>query len=472
MRLTTTVRHPTDSDSSDAAVRHGANGSEGSDSSSESRPDSDPGTPRRALRARIRDNFHSTTSQAFALSNLSSGGPRHAGNCSALLHTSRFYQDHIVPTRNDFLLERDERFLRLNECSWPGTVRRQINAGITRKASFLTIKPVLKDIGILTDARTGRPLPALDSATVEVLETTLEAASIACQAVALAALSDARDGQRAMPLTLDYEDFASFITDHENTLLQVRNACAPATPSTTQLKPLLESLAGDYLRASGRMPTGLAAGSTYSVDGVLIADEPITVLVGQTASCDGYHLLEQVSSKDKVLLRIGRNVLNNSGMTNALMVENFESRDPACRRAALVLGAFFQEMTFVEEQIAANGTHCRTPRDRAQSARTLEELSYTGSDPVGDAVTPIGASDRDDALKPLRNMPGVMRRYELTHGKPLLPDPDMREWIEGPRFAFMLDLMITPARRLSNIQVRTTCDALLECRALGGPGLT
>ena len=469
MRLNTTVRHPSDSNSSNAAARHGADGSGMSHGQSGGSTDSSPGTLRAELKANMLEKFQSTMGQVLALSKLSSGSPRHMDNCSAMLRTAKFYQTQIHPLQNKTLLDQDDRFLRLNECAWPGPVARQINAGITRKASFLTVKPVLEDIGILTNANSGEPLPLLDPASREVLERTLSAAQTGMQVSAWDAVDDVLEGRRARPLTMDYVRFTSFISSHEDTLLRVRNACAAGTPSSTQLKPLLESLARDYLRTNGRLPRGLPPDCGYMVDGVSIGSDPVTVLVGRSRFCDARYSLQEGSSLDTVLLRIGRNVLSDSAVTHPI-VEGFESRDPASQRAALILGAFFRELTVVEEQIAASGMHCRTPGDRAESERTREELSYAGSDPVGDALTPIGASDRDDALKPLRNMPGVMQRYQQTHGEPLVSDPEICGFIEGPHFDTLVDTLAVPAERLAALQLGSTNEALLECRALGGPG--
>jgi hypothetical protein len=354
-----------------------------------------------------------------------------------------------------------------------GTTSARDQTALRRQNSFLSVARQLDDVQELAFTPAGEPRPYLDPDSSEVLEESLRTIQVLPAAMHEVAIARARAGERALPLTLDTARMRAFLADNEAALSQVVQACAGGTGNAQRLSAPLQTLATEYLRRNGQLPSGLTPSMPADYRGAPMSNDPVSVFVGSFPNTDMRVMMEGNGSRDKCVVSLGRDVVSEPLKNNDPLIQGFESKTPAEKRAAAILQSFFKLLTFAEESIQASGLHARTDAERRKGAGTKTEFGYLGSPRIGDAIDPQDGemSQRMRAVMPLAELADHDASRQASGSARLVSDQALADWMDSPKFNKDMNDIVSTKLRLSNAQVPYTAAALLGSRAFGGSGL-
>ena len=425
----------------------------------------DPGTQRNQLRQQMRQHAQliegAPAQSGGRLSNLFAGN-RNRTIGDALEHAREFYDGRFDEATNADLMGMHSTQVARNDP--------EVRAGLTRKASFLTIARQAEDVGKLLQPDALGRMPRLDGDTRSALEAALHTIKFNAEDVQLAAAKNAVDGARALPLALDHARFRTFLGNREAVLESVVNACRTPSTAAARLQPLLQQFSEDYLRQNNRLPTGMRLDETLGPG--LRAGEmarPITVMFGNG---DGTQdkIFESDRNQDMAAIMLNQNVLTGSLDNYKSRLARFTHLEPAKQRAALVMQILVGALVSTEESIVGglrSVVHAPTAAAQQQALATRAEVDYAGVLAIGDSCDSGsgGTSQRAAVMKPISQLRDRARAYEARHNEPVVRDTSLRNWISGPRFADDVRATLNPATRLRLAQTDTTAQLLAASRA-------
>lgn len=172
---------------------------------------------------------------------------RTAARAQALENISDFFHMQMNPKPNSAYLAQ----------SGVGQATSQDLIALRRQNSFVAIAAQLADVEALAFTPQGEPDAYLDSNTSDVLEQSVMTVQLLAGAVQEAAMERAKVGERALPLTLDTPRMRAFLADNEAALTSVIQACPGGVGNAERLAGPVRTLATEYLRRNGLIPSGL-----------------------------------------------------------------------------------------------------------------------------------------------------------------------------------------------------------------------
>lgn len=390
-------------------------------------------------------------------------GARNRTVGDALEHAREFYDARLDDATNADLMGMHSTQVARNAP--------EVRAGLTRKASFLTIARQAEDVGKLLQQDALGRMPRLDGDARSALEAVLHTVKFNAEDVQLAAAKNAVDGARALPLALDHARFRNFLGNREAVLESVVNACRTPSTAAARLQPLLQQFAEEYLGQNNRLPTGMLLQETLG-PGLRAGQmaRPITIQFGNG---DGTQekIFESNRNQDMAAIVLNQNVLTGSLDNYKSRLARFTHLEPAKQRAALVMQILVGALVSTEESIVGglrSIVHAPSAAAQQQAVATRSEIDYAGVSAIGGSCDPGlgGISQRAAAMKPISQLRDRVRAYESRHNEPAVRDMSLRNWISGPRFADDVRATLNPATRLRLAQADTTAQLLAASRAL------
>jgi hypothetical protein len=324
--------------------------------------------------------------------------------------------------------------------------------GLQRQASFLAIAPQLVSI----DATQGHPRDnvgkKLDAASHTVMDNLLRTVQFHGQNLQLKAVEAAHAGERVLPLALQHAAFSEFLDSQTPLLHAIVEACEHAGGAADRLQPLLTEFGASYLDRADLLPVGA---------------QPLTVALSHRAFWPhkSEYIEPTATQNDIARISIQTDMLGPDLDVYESELRGFTQHPEHVQRAAVVTQVMIGALVDLEEHIAAGGWYAQFSEeaDRA-TAGTAAEMDYRGSREVGDLCGNDSGTmqERRAQMWPLLFLRNDAQQYQRRYREPLISDPALQQWMDGPDFANDRRAAFDPAARLRMAQAPSTASLLLD----------
>jgi hypothetical protein len=388
---------------------------------------------------------------------------------------SRLNGDHEVGLRNIEQSDRLRRTARTNRdvvSPPPGSVP-TFGESITlaRTPSFLLAEPILSDIGEAMPRGVAgfvRPMSEADRAllTAQVAQVRLQIKTNQQQAA-----DQARRGERIRTLPFETQRFDTFLDSHKPLLRQVIAACERDGADRNEiLERGLASLATDYLRTVGRLPTGLDEGEYVEMDGKLFDNASVSVsLVPEKGMADRKNI--ECDEQDKLIIWLktdGVDELEENTYVPDNGVEGWSEQLADCsigkQKAGVLLQNLFFALATTEEAKRLeeeNAAERRGTRMSAAARSSEADLEYEGTAAIGDDFDDRdGSSQRTISVVPLETLPFRINMHQGLHDTSPLTDTQLERWVNSPAIDSDIRSLTNPNFRMRMAQIDVVGQAL------------
>ena len=324
--------------------------------------------------------------------------------------------------------------------------------GLQRQASFLAISPQLVSI----DAIQGHPRDnvgkKLDAASHTIMNNLLRTVQFHGQNMQLKAVEAAYAGERVLPLALQHAAFSAFLDSQTPLLRGIIRACEHAGDAVDRLQPLLTEFGTSYLDRAYLLPDGA---------------QPLTVALSRRAFWPHKsEYIEPTATQAEIArIFIQTDMLGPDLNVYESELRGFSQHPEHVQRAAVVTQVMIGALVDLEEHIAAGGWHAEVSEAAARAtAGTAAEMNYRGSREVGDLCGNDSGTmhERRAQMWPLLFLRNDAEQYQRRYREPLISDPVLQQWVDGPDFANDKRAAFDPAARLRMAQAPSTARLLLE----------
>ena len=341
---------------------------------------------------------------------------------------------------------------------------------LQRRASFLLNKEAIDGFpAVLQEVRPEAGGFGVSNATVCV-SALIASVKSQCEQVNSTAVSQAQQGRRVCPTTLQPARLASLVSANIPLFQQMTQACTRSgAVRDATMKPLLHTLATAYFALAKDHP-----GAPHK------PPHEITLTVGSNRSS---HVSENWRGNKIANLCIDTSGIDSACASmqphialqppqmqfNATLLQGFEKLAPEKKRAALYIQMLLHEASEIQECMGAGSVERPDHGLAAQRAAqyTTVEWQYPGMKGLGDSVQPdaSGRTKRHADLAQLLEMPLQDVQFHKQFGQSMVTDPRVHAWLHSPQFPADLRALAEPSARLL-LQVGPATGAALQKLAL------